>query len=340
MSAPGENHPAATDGGDAIMVVAAEWLAQRGQGLTPAQERALAQWRRADPRHAAALARLEQGQALLDRLPFAAERLADLRAAPAAPSRPRRWRFAGGCAAAAALAIAGASGGRARRRRPRRSNTRPQPAATSACCWRTAPRSSSRESAARVQFSSGERRVILAAGEAHFSVARDPARPLCGRGRRRGGARGRHGFQRPAGWRRGRGARHPRPGANLAAARVRGGRRPATAARGRPAPRARARGGGRARADRDGRAAAIAQALAWQERKLVFADTPLHEVVAQFNRRNRTQLVLGDPALAARPVGGTFAAENVEAFVRLLETAGDIAAATRGEREIVLHRKP
>ena len=78
------------------------------------------------------------------------------------------------------------------------------------------------------------------------------------------------------------------------------------------------------------------EALSWQERKLVFSETPLRDVVAQFNRRNRLQLVLGDPVLAERPVGGTFAADNVEGFVRLLEGSGTIAVERRDEVTVVL----
>lgn len=85
-------------------------------------------------------------------------------------------------------------------------------------------------------------------------------------------------------------------------------------------------------------ASAMRQALAWQERKLVFEETPLREAAAQFNRRNLTQLILADEELGARPVGGVFAADNVAAFVRLLETAGDIVAEPRGGHEIVLRR--
>ena len=80
----------------------------------------------------------------------------------------------------------------------------------------------------------------------------------------------------------------------------------------------------------------VRAALAWQERKLVFADTPLREVVAQFNRRNRLQLVIADAVLAERPVGGTFAADNAEGFVRLLESSGAVAVERRGEFEIAL----
>ena len=81
---------------------------------------------------------------------------------------------------------------------------------------------------------------------------------------------------------------------------------------------------------------ALREALSWQERKLVFSETPLRDVVAQFNRRNRLQLVLGDAAVAERPVGGTFAADNVEGFVRLLEGSGTIAVERRDEMTVVL----
>jgi transmembrane sensor len=337
MSAPREN-PAGRDA--AIAAAAAQWLAERAEGLGPAQERALAQWRRADARHEAAFARLERAQALLERLPFAAEHLADLRAPAATPARRRRWIALAGAGAAAAALIVAAAVWRAQ----------PAPAPAAGTDYATSAGGYERvlladgstlelnaESAARVRFSAAERRVELLAGEAHFSVARDPARPFVVAA---GGVAVRavgtafnvrladaavevlvtHGQVRVA----------PQAAAPASAPLLAAGQR---AVLEREAPAAPARIDAVA-------PAAIAQALAWQERKLVFADTPLREVVEQFNRRNRTQLALGDPALAARPVGGTFAADNVEAFVRLLEAAGDIIAAPRGEREIVLHRRP
>jgi len=86
--------------------------------------------------------------------------------------------------------------------------------------------------------------------------------------------------------------------------------------------------------------AALREAMAWQERKLVFAETPLRAVAAQFNRRNRLQIVVDDPILAARPVGGTFAADNVEGFLRLLESSGTIAVERRDELTVVLRVAP
>src|SRR6185369_17858534 len=51
---------------------------------------------------------------------------------------------------------------------------------------------------------------------------------------------------------------------------------------------------------------AMREKLAWQAPRLKFSDTPMSEVVAQFNRYSRMQLEIGDAELAARHVGGTF----------------------------------
>jgi len=85
---------------------------------------------------------------------------------------------------------------------------------------------------------------------------------------------------------------------------------------------------------------AIRDTLSWQAPRLVFVDTPLADVVAQFNHWNRVQLVLGDTGLAGRPVGGNFRADNVEAFVRLLESSRDIAITRPSSDRIILYRTP
>jgi len=80
----------------------------------------------------------------------------------------------------------------------------------------------------------------------------------------------------------------------------------------------------------------LERVLTWQGTQLVFERTPLGEAIAAFNSFNRLQLVLGEPALAARRLGGTFRADSVDAFVRLLETGFEISAERRGNDEIVL----
>jgi transmembrane sensor len=82
----------------------------------------------------------------------------------------------------------------------------------------------------------------------------------------------------------------------------------------------------------------IRETLSWQGPRLVFVETPLSEVVAQFNRRNQVQLSLADAELASVPVGGSFRAENVETFVRLLASSGEISAERVAPEKIVLRK--
>ena len=84
----------------------------------------------------------------------------------------------------------------------------------------------------------------------------------------------------------------------------------------------------------------IARVLAWQHRLLNFTATPLGEVVAALNRRNATQLVLADSELAALRVSASLRSDNVDGFVKLLETGFDVRAERRGEAEILLSRPP
>ena len=63
----------------------------------------------------------------------------------------------------------------------------------------------------------------------------------------------------------------------------------------------------------------MAALLSWREGLLVFRSTPLADAVAEFNRYSAHKLVVDDPAIAAIPVGGSFAWTNADAFVRVLE---------------------
>jgi transmembrane sensor len=85
-------------------------------------------------------------------------------------------------------------------------------------------------------------------------------------------------------------------------------------------------------------AEAMREELAWQGPRLIFSDTPLVQVVAEFNRRNQVQLVLADAELETMPVGGSFRAENVEAFVRLIAGGDDITVERPTPERIVLRK--
>lgn len=360
------------DHDDPIDEVASHWLTQRAEGFSSAQKRDFDRWLSADPRHAAAVARLESACAVLEKMPLVRAELQPVIAFPAAPRSPlvvppapadraaapasgrRIRRLALGLAAAVALGAVAVW-------QWQRGHPNAAIYATSAGGYERVVLADgsilelNASSEAQVVLTPAERRVTLVRGEAHFTVAHDTARPFVvavqGIAVRAVGT-----------------AFNVRLAVSAVEVLVTEGKvavsdaRPALAA-GRP------RGG---REERDSSpptgdptylsanqrtlialptltaaaapalvvepvaTEALREALSWQERKLVFTDTPLRDVVAQFNRRNRTQVVLGDPALAERPVGGTFAADNVEGFIRLLAGSGSIAVERRGDGTVVL----
>jgi transmembrane sensor len=83
----------------------------------------------------------------------------------------------------------------------------------------------------------------------------------------------------------------------------------------------------------------VQRVLAWQERRLEFDATPLVEVVREFNRYNRRQLVIGDAELATKRFSGVFRADGYEALVGLLEKDFGVTV-SRTEGELVLRALP
>lgn len=84
--------------------------------------------------------------------------------------------------------------------------------------------------------------------------------------------------------------------------------------------------------------AEIEARLAWQPRLLDFTDASLSEIVAEFNRRNPVRLTLGDAGLGQLRLSATFRSDNIEGFVRLMESDFGIRAEWTGESEIVLNK--
>lgn len=372
---------------EAIEATAAAWLAARDDGLSLEEEAGFARWRAADPRHAAAVARLERTWAALQQLrEFRPEARRhpdrDLLARRSRVGRVVRFPAIATAALAAALAVMAAwwlNGGM-------RADNMPQRYATAADGYESVTLedgsllqlNSSTE--VGVRFTPSDRRVWLLRGEAHFTVAKDPARP----------------FSIEAGSVTVRAigtAFNVRLGAGDVEVLVTEGKVEVIKALGLallPVRQAqgpeRVEGPGRngAAADRagpsrgehddldapppaDGRPMylsanerviiptsrlaapappvvekitpeAVRKAFAWQEPPLVFSNTPLADVVEQFNRRNAVQLVIAEDDLRALPVGGSFRAENVRGFVRLLDAGGDIVADRSDPHRIVLRR--
>jgi transmembrane sensor len=54
----------------------------------------------------------------------------------------------------------------------------------------------------------------------------------------------------------------------------------------------------------------------WTRNRIAFTATPLAEAIAQFNRYSRKTIILGDTTLGDRPVSGTFALNDVDAFLQ------------------------
>lgn len=341
---------------------AADWVARRDRGLTPAEERAFAKWQEADARHLEYLLRIERTWRVLDTADEAPEimQLAlESEAEFDAISRRKRRVFKIGLALAASLAVATTT--LFWQSDIAESATQP----TLVRSYRVVPSDARRvvladgstvhlkgNSAVEPAFTTAERRIRLLHGEARFEVAHDAERPFTvvvggvavqavgtafnirvdpeavdvvvteGRVRVQDIAAGRSLLAPPE-----------------APAMVGG---PGERASGEPPVLS---AGQKVSvhsetttpvAPASATADDLDQAVAWLGPTLVFERTPLQEAIKAFNSFNREQLVIGDPGLAQRRLGGSFRADNLEVFVRLLSTGFDIDSERRGTGEIVL----
>ncbi|WP_129777551.1 FecR family protein [Peristeroidobacter soli] len=80
----------------------------------------------------------------------------------------------------------------------------------------------------------------------------------------------------------------------------------------------------------------IAAVTSWKSGRLIFDGQALSEVVAEFNRYNRTQIVLRDSQLSAEQLSGVFDADKPQALVRFLERANVIESARIEDDRIIL----
>jgi transmembrane sensor len=345
----GDKNPLGTDAD--IEAEAAMWLARTGEGMEAAAQAEFGKWRAADVRHAAAVDRLSQAVALLGKLPELRRDPRLLRragapgvAGPAAGRTPRHfWRPLAGVAAGLALAAAGWWLWPAR-------SVDHQSYATGAEGYHRAglPDGSvvelNADSSLEVRFTATERRVMLTGGEAHFNVAKNPARPFI--------VTAGHVQVRAVGT-----MFAVRRDARQVRVLVTEGK--VAVGIGAQAPEAIAASSFADTPLVAGQSLRIATVgpvfvgqpetvgtqemrvmLAWQDRQLLLADMPLAEAVERFNRRNAVQLAIGDAALADRPVGGTFQVDDVEVFIRLLEATGEITAERVSPGRIILHQAP
>jgi transmembrane sensor len=77
----------------------------------------------------------------------------------------------------------------------------------------------------------------------------------------------------------------------------------------------------------------LTRKLAWTQGRIWFDRVTLAEAVAEFNRYNRRQMVIDDPAIAGLRIGGTFGSTDLDSFVAALQTFGIRVVATRSNVE-------
>lgn len=339
--------------GSEVAEAASSWLARRDRGLTAAEQDEFLLWLQADPRHSESFA---QHAAALERMMHLHEWQPAHTTEPNpdlfATGRRRRWRgWIVGVAAAAAAAIAlaawqllpfrGAAGGT-----PQRLVERPAaPKSFLRVNERLALPDGSRVelkdgSHVVVQYSATERRVKLDSGEAHFSVWKDSQRPF---------------IVDAAGL-------EVHAVGTAFDVRLEAHAVEVLVTEGRVKVEKQAGSGGatlvpivnvgeRARVPRISAAEQappaevvpvtsdeIRQILSWQAPRLQFNETPLADAVLAFNRLNRRQLVIDDAAIAGIPIGGTFRPDNVDGFVRLLNTTLGVRAEAAGDNRTLLRR--
>jgi len=340
MNTPPSNTPEA----DAIEREAASWVLRLDRRLTAAEQDEYSQWLAADPRHREAVALQRWGWEELDRLTGLQTTVnalpdPDLLA-------PRRFspvrKFTGYLPLV--LAASTAVGLFLWWPHPA-ANPAPEPAAVPSYALaapieqRTLEDGSTvelnRGAAIETRFTAGERRVSLLRGEANFTVAKNPARPFIVSASgvevkavgtvfnvRLGRtavevlvAEGKVQVQQPA------------AATAVVTPLTMGQHAVVSLAPFAPAPQA-------AKLS----AAELEQKTAWQPRLLDFTAASLGEIVGEFNRRNPVHLILGDADLATLRLSATFHSDNVEGFVRLMESDFGMRAEWRGETEIVLRK--
>ncbi len=78
--------------------------------------------------------------------------------------------------------------------------------------------------------------------------------------------------------------------------------------------------------------------LAWTQRRVVFDNDTLAFVIAEFNRYNRTKLVINDPGLRERRISGIFTVDDPEAFAEVLMSMTAVRTVTRADGSIEIVR--
>ena len=324
---------------DNIDEMAGDWLARRDSGAwTEEDQRRFEQWLDESPLHRVAYLRIEHVWERSGRLSVLGAGMSRGAATPAhsrrgmvaggTSSNSRRWlqRIAAGVLLALALGVGYSVW-------PPGVHYR-----TSVGGLASVPMSDgstvtlNTDSEIRVSLTDTERRVELEQGEAFFEVAKDASRPFVVRAaNKRVVAVGTKFSVR-------------RDGRDIKVVVTEGKVRVETTDNDRTGMVEQLVAGTIARAGDAGvllQSSALAQAeesLSWRQGVLVFHELTLAEASAEFNRYNTRKIVIEDPAVADLHVAGSFRANNVEAFVRLLERGYPLTAQEQDDRFVLRAR--
>lgn len=344
---PNDDFGAGRGGDPALADAAAAWVARRDAGFSAEEQTEFESWLAADPRHRRAFAEHGQAWSRLDRPARNGAASAVLAELHGLDRRRTRRRVLTG--ALAALLMGGFSIWTMSREHGNRGLEMATPTARVLRPERqTLPDGSIVElkdgAEIAVNFTPERRGVTLRRGEAHFQVAKNPARPFVVEAngvefRAVGTA-----FAVQLGAKEvdlvvteGHVAVDARPVAPASGVPE----RPAQAILS-PGQQARIDAGSVAAKVRTLAASELAERLAWRAPRLEFSGTPLVEVVALLNRQAATakggHFSIGDDAIAQVRVSGLFRADNTAALLELLDSAFGISADRAGPTEIVLHR--
>ena len=345
----------------ALRATAAQWTIRRDRGLSATEAIDYELWLAADPRHAAAMQRTSAAWSLLDRIPESA-------AAPvldAATHRRSFWRRSLvlaplATAVAAAVALVALHLTRPSATTPSASAALAPASASASASAATSPSSAPRQltlsdgtvvqlntgGEVLEQFTAAERRVLLARGEAHFAVTKNPARPFVVRAgnvdvRAVGTAFNVHLQSAAVDVLVTEGVVQLKSAAEATPAYAPVAREPIPLL----SP------GQRAVVSLAPVSSAtsvvvttttpdeIARALAWQAPLLRLGGATLAELVLEFQRRSGQRVILADPALASLRVGGRFRADDLEGFANLLATTLDLEVDHAPDGTLVLRKK-
>jgi transmembrane sensor len=352
MNPPSFQSPVSGPDAEAIEAAAAVWISRRDGGMTEAETAAFLRWLQEDSRHAEVFAELDATWKSFNRTRVAKPAGATAPNADLLAPRRRRshlslWGTAALTAAAAVVFLA-----LAWPRVPAPESLRQNLVTAVGVLQRTELPDGSvvqlnTDSEVDVQYTAHERRVRLLRGEAHFTVAKNPARPFvvsAGQVAVRAVGTAFNVRLRSAAVEvlvtEGKvQVNDSVQGGSLMMAPP-SGDTPLLVAGEKAVIPTQAVTGRAAAAVSSVRPVEVDRALAWQERRLEFYDVPLREVVAEFNRYNTHQIVINDSRLLEQRFTATFRPDGWPEFIRLLENSPDFhVTVERGEGRTVLRLK-